>query len=649
MVTQMMIEKAKEGDASAFEQIYNETIKGAYYVARKFLGTDTAVEDVLQESYIKVYEKLGEYQAGNFQGWVDVIVANRCKDYLKKKNPLLFSEMESDDGVEFDKEDTREEFRPDAKVDYDETKRLVKEIIDKLPIDQKMSVVMFYYEQMSVKEIATAMECSENTIKSRLNYGRKTIKAEVEKLEKRGTKLYCAPILPFLLWMFKEEAKACELPVGLASGNVIANLAIETGKASAKANLASATAAKVGLSIGAKIGIGAAAAVVVAGGIGAAVFFGSNQKEEPIGIPTTDYVETNEVEEESEVAESEPEEINVDQIVKDFMENYDGNQYIDTLDGNTIVNEESKYVYYWQGDVPVIIVENVDRRIDGSVDDLCVYTLFTVDTTTGEVNGIAYSGTALEVSVVGCDIYTGVNDAIVQNFDSMWNDTGLDTYYQFSINKTTVKEKELSADEGVNKTSGSEYALAEWIYLGEEWEEPAVNNQENTSDYEEWDRWSNAEEYADENPLLQGDCPLYCEYFSEIFYLPCSEAVFTDNGWVRGNIGYNGWTCYTNSDFPGYELYLQYQDQDKGIINGLKMNVYNLENPPFNLCIGGVNFSSDYEQIKITLGEPTSESVYDDGHIVAYKKDGMNFGARTYVDANSGKEYVKYMEIIYNP
>ena len=636
MVTQTMIERAKEGDAFAFEQIYNETIKGAYYVARKFLGTDTAAEDVLQESYIKVYEKLGEYQAGNFQGWVDVIVANRCKDYLKKKNPLLFSEMESDDGVEFDKEDTREEFRPDRKVDYDETKRLVKEIIDKLPIDQKMSVVMFYYEQMSVKEIATAMECSENTIKSRLNYGRKTIKAEVEKLEKKGTKLYCAPILPFLLWLFKEEAKACEVPANFTVGNAIAKKAVEAGKA----NLASSVT-KAGLSLGAKIGIGAAAAVVVAGGITAAVLLGGNQNDgqqyEGVGI----YEDGSNGKTTSDVLEeAETKDIDVDQIVEEFMADYDGNQYFDeSVYGRSIVNEAGKYVYYWQGDIPVIVVENVSRQADGSAEDYNLYSFFTVDTVAGDVNRIEYSGKALEANIVGCDIYTGANDSIVQVFDGIWNDTGVDTYYELSVDRTTVKEKELSADEGVNKTSGSEYTLAEWVYLGEKWTEPVTSTEsgnntvaDNTGSDEAYER-----EWAEPNT----DNPYF--YFHGVFYyLPLEISDFTTAEWTHA---YTKTTAGREEVFKAdgspIEMILKYDENEENIIR-ITLDTNNTdETNLFPMMINGVSWNTPIDQAKEILGEPTNQNVDGLYEWYTFNKGNcyMVFGYR------AGGQQIKYMEM----
>ena len=53
-------------------------------------------------------------------------------------------------------------------MDYAETKRLMKEILDGLPEDQKLCVLMYYYEELSVADIADALGCSTGTVKSRL-------------------------------------------------------------------------------------------------------------------------------------------------------------------------------------------------------------------------------------------------------------------------------------------------------------------------------------------------------------------------------------------------------------------------------------------------------------------------------------------------
>lgn len=302
MITESIIKSAQAGNSNAFTIIYNETIKTAYYVAKRILIDEDATEDVLQEAYISVFKHLSDYKTGNLQGWIDTIVANRAKNYLRTKNPILFSEMETEENPVVDFEEEKIEFRPDKKVDYDETQRLILEIVDNLSPEQRLCIMLFYFENKGVKEIAQICECSENTVKSRLNYARKKIKEDVLELEKKGTKLYSVSVIPFIIWMLSEKAKAATIPESI-SANILSNIAtnaVADTAANAVANTAASSAtntvantvantipaavAKAGISLGAKIGISIASLAVIAGGIIGAIALTNNNDAN--NIPT---------------------------------------------------------------------------------------------------------------------------------------------------------------------------------------------------------------------------------------------------------------------------------------------------------------------------------------------------------------------------
>ena len=108
-------------------------------------------------------------------------------------------------------EDVRSDMNPEMSMDEKEVRRLVMEILDQLPEDQRIVIGMFYYEEMPVKDIAAALEVSENTVKSRLSYGRKKIKEQVLDLEKHGTKLYnVAPFVFFLYLLRRVDSVSAE-------------------------------------------------------------------------------------------------------------------------------------------------------------------------------------------------------------------------------------------------------------------------------------------------------------------------------------------------------------------------------------------------------------------------------------------------------
>lgn len=179
---------------------------------------EDAVLDIVQDTYIKAFAHLESFQGDTkFLPWVRQIAANTARDWLKKKRPMLFAELnpgdEQDTPVEELFPDERSENLPDQLIDQEETKRLIREIIEDLPEDQRAAIGMFYYEEMSVKEIADAMGVSESAVKSRLMYGRKKIEKKVLELEKQGTKLYSLSPIPFLLLLFRsQKAYAAEEP-----------------------------------------------------------------------------------------------------------------------------------------------------------------------------------------------------------------------------------------------------------------------------------------------------------------------------------------------------------------------------------------------------------------------------------------------------
>ena len=275
-----LVELAKTGDQQAIAQLYEQTSRRAYYLAKQLVKDEDQAQDIVQDAYVKVFTNLPLLeQVENFQGWLNTIVVNKSKDYLKKKKPMLFSQMvsEEDEGSELDFEDEGGYFSPDQKVDYAETKRLIQGMIDRLPQEQRMAIVLFYLEEMPVKQIARVMECSEGTVKSRLNYGRKAIKAQVLELEKKGTKLYCVPFIPFLYWLFRQQVLSTAVPGAVGKAAVAAGVAAagKAGAASGGAGAVSGSGAGVSAASGTgSVSAGSSAAAGKAGATAAAAAAG---------------------------------------------------------------------------------------------------------------------------------------------------------------------------------------------------------------------------------------------------------------------------------------------------------------------------------------------------------------------------------------
>lgn len=295
--------KAQNGDQSAFSFLYEQTYKSKYYLALKYMKNKEAAEDVLQDAYLKAFSKLGTLkQPEAFEGWLGMIVANTAKNMLVKKNPLLFSEMAVDqEGEEYvyDVEDEDPENQPELAYTREETKELVHVLLDGLSEEQRMAILMFHLENASISEIAQAMECSENTVKSRLNYGRKNLKIQAEQLQKKGYKLYAvAPVLLLVYLLRNDRSVMAADKTFLADGKVMETKILReyfknTAKTTGKINNAKAvdTAGKAAAKSAVKGSIvnkiaAIAVAVGVLGGSAYGIIAWNNQRNQTAQMAT---------------------------------------------------------------------------------------------------------------------------------------------------------------------------------------------------------------------------------------------------------------------------------------------------------------------------------------------------------------------------
>ena len=203
--SEKLIQQAIEGKETAQQELYNRTYSDVYFTILAITKDNDLIMDVLQDTYLTAFQKLEQLKESNsFRAWVRSIAHNKTLNALRDRRVLYTASVVS---VETENvlnvEDNRIENMPEATIDQQETSRLVKEILDVLPDEQRIVIGMFYYDQMSVSEIADELECSENTVKSRLNYGRKKIQTIVLELEKNGTKLYSLAPLPFFIWLLR--------------------------------------------------------------------------------------------------------------------------------------------------------------------------------------------------------------------------------------------------------------------------------------------------------------------------------------------------------------------------------------------------------------------------------------------------------------
>ena len=204
------VEQAKEGKEEGFSYLYEMTYRNKLYIAMKYMKNEDEAMDVLHDSYVKAFERLSGLQdANSFPGWLSTIVANTARNALRDRHTVNFSDMQREDqdgeAFEYSIADENMTAQPEMACTTKETQEMVQELIGSLSDEQRMCVLMFHIEGYSIKDIATVLGCSENTVKSRLNYGRKNIKAKAEELQKKGYKLYSYTPMCLLVYLLMAE------------------------------------------------------------------------------------------------------------------------------------------------------------------------------------------------------------------------------------------------------------------------------------------------------------------------------------------------------------------------------------------------------------------------------------------------------------
>lgn len=190
-----LLEKIAGGDIEAFNQFYEKTHNRVYFLAKKYLRDEQDVLETVQDVFVAVYRDAGKINnLEAWKSWLGQITINLSISKATRKRQPESTPLDDEEFLIQLPSDAF--FDPAKSMDEEETKRLIAEMIDVLPAAQRESVILYYFEEMKVEEIAKTMQVSAGTVKSRLNYARNSIRKSVEELEHKGIKLYSlSPIL----------------------------------------------------------------------------------------------------------------------------------------------------------------------------------------------------------------------------------------------------------------------------------------------------------------------------------------------------------------------------------------------------------------------------------------------------------------------
>ena len=209
--------RAQAGDRSAFETLYNEFFDKVYFFAKRNVGSEDAAREITSETFASALEHIGELRSGeSFVGWLYSIAYSKCAAHIREEaRTEHFSSDEDMEQTLADASLNEPLMLPEDYAVNRDTKEKLKAVIDSLPSELRSAVILYYYDDMSVAEVAKALGTKENNAKQKLHKARTVIRKKIEKLFGSGA-MFAAVPLGAVLNNTADASYACAAASGAA-------------------------------------------------------------------------------------------------------------------------------------------------------------------------------------------------------------------------------------------------------------------------------------------------------------------------------------------------------------------------------------------------------------------------------------------------
>jgi RNA polymerase sigma-70 factor (ECF subfamily) len=164
--------RVSQGDAQAFQQLVDTGIDRVMSVARRMLGDETEAEDVAQDVFLRLWRQADRWEGGRAQvsTWLYRVTVNSCIDRLRARREDTMDELP----------DMSREATQQQSLEEDDLQEYVEAALEGLPDRQRLALVLFHYENLSMNAVAEAMDSSVEAVESLLARGRRALKKSLK-------------------------------------------------------------------------------------------------------------------------------------------------------------------------------------------------------------------------------------------------------------------------------------------------------------------------------------------------------------------------------------------------------------------------------------------------------------------------------------
>lgn len=172
LADQELMERVSQGDAVAFQQLVDSGISRVLAVARRMLGDDAEAEDVAQDVFLRLWQRADQWQGGRAKvsTWLYRVTVNSCIDRLRARREDTVKEMP----------EMASQATQDQSLEEEDLQRYMDVALQVLPERQRMALVLFHYEDLSMSAVSEIMEASVEAVESLLGRGRRALKKNLD-------------------------------------------------------------------------------------------------------------------------------------------------------------------------------------------------------------------------------------------------------------------------------------------------------------------------------------------------------------------------------------------------------------------------------------------------------------------------------------
>ena len=176
-----LMERIKNGDEAAFEELVTRHSKTVYKLAYRFLYDSQDAEDITQEVFLRVYRAAESYTPkAKFSTWLYTITKNICFNELRKKKSVTIFSIEDEMLPELPSLDAN----PVSKLEEAEVRQRVLDAVKALPANLRIAVILLKYHDLSYEEVADILGCTVNAVKLRVHRAKKFLAKSIGYISK---------------------------------------------------------------------------------------------------------------------------------------------------------------------------------------------------------------------------------------------------------------------------------------------------------------------------------------------------------------------------------------------------------------------------------------------------------------------------------